>query len=87
MTNDLPFARDYDGETHAMLEGVFERAWEQLEERHLLAGQPENATEAREELAARIADAYEKGERDPETIEFVALRAFDSRLKPDQTKT
>jgi hypothetical protein len=83
MSRNSPFAGPYDRDTRAMMEGVFERAWEQLEARHLLVGKSANASEAREELAVRIAEAYEEGEREPETIEFVALRAFDSRLKPE----
>jgi C4-type Zn-finger protein len=83
MSSDSPFAREYDRATCTMLEGVFESAWEQLESRHFLAAQPPNAHAAREELASRIAEAYQEGERDPETIEFVALKAFDRWLKPE----
>lgn len=83
MTTGSPFARGYDRATCAMLEGVFTRAWEHLEARHLQAARPPNAPDVREELAVRIAEAYEEGERDPETIEFIALKAFDRWLKPD----
>lgn len=80
---DDPFAQGYDRATRMMLNGVFARAWDQLQVRHKLAAEAAHAPEARDELATRIADAYEKGERDPETIEYVALRAFDRWIKPD----
>lgn len=77
---------DYDPETQAMLAQVFERAWDQVRTLHSVAGQPQNAQEARDELAKRIAQVHANGERDPQTIELIALRAF-SRWAPPARKT
>lgn len=78
----MPFSgQSYDHETRCMLSAVFDNAWEHLQLLHFQTAQPQNVTEARAELAKRIAEAYEKGEREPQTLELVALRAFNRWLK------
>jgi hypothetical protein len=77
------FTRQYDSSTRMLLERVFAHAWEQLQLREGLVSSQAHAREAREELATRIAEAYENGEREPASIEFVALNAFDRWIKPD----
>jgi hypothetical protein len=71
------FEQSQDRETRAMLSRVFDSAWEQLRVLHAQAAQPGNEQSAREELAKRIAEAHRNGERDPETLKLVALKAFD----------
>lgn len=66
-----------DRETRAMLSRVFDSAWEQLRGLHVQTAQPRNEQAAREELAKRIAEAHQNGERDPEALKLVALKAFD----------
>lgn len=79
----MPFSQHkLDPKTRDMLAGVFERAWEQVRTLHSLAAQPQNEQAARDELAKHIAAAHKNGERDPEVIALVALRAFDSWAKP-----
>lgn len=81
----MPFAdRGYDRETEGMLSRVFDSAWERLQLAHLQTSQPQNAETARAELEKRIAEAHAGGERDPETIALVALRAFNRWLQRDE---
>ena len=64
-----------------ILSRTFDDAWEQLRVIHSQTAQPRNAKAAREELARRIAEAHANGERDPETIKLMALKAFDRWIK------
>ncbi len=71
----------YDMETRAILARVFESAWEHLQGMHPQTAQPENMQAAREELAKRISETYENGERDPETIKLISLKTFNRWMK------
>jgi hypothetical protein len=74
----LPFSKTpYDLETRAILARVFEDAWEQLRVMQPITAQPQNVRAARDELAKRISEAYERGEHDPEALKLTALKAFD----------
>lgn len=75
------FEQAHDRETRAMLSRVFDSAWEDLRGLHVQSAQPRNEQAAREELARRIAEVHQNGERDPATLKLVALKAFDRWIK------
>jgi hypothetical protein len=78
----MPFAQHgYDCKTRHLLSRVFDSAWEQLMVAHVQSAQPRNAQAARQELEKRIAEVHAKGERDPDTLKLMALRAFDQWIK------
>jgi len=80
----MPFAQHgYDSETRDLLSRVFDSAWERLRVVHQQAAQPRNVQAAREELEKRISEVHANGERDPDTIKLMALKAFDQRIKDD----
>jgi hypothetical protein len=75
----------HDPKTRVLLGDVFERAWEKVRAKHALAAEPRNEKAARQELAKRIDEAHENGERNPHTLELLAVRTFDRWTKPGDT--
>jgi hypothetical protein len=75
----MPFSRaSYDAQTVALLTRAFEGAWREVQLSHpgCTAG---DLTTTRKMMALRIMTAAKEGERDPERLTLVALRAVDGR--------
>jgi hypothetical protein len=65
-----------DAETRSLATRVFEAAWGELQS--LLVVEPLDPSGLRSALASRILNALKAGERDPERLRLLALRAIDA---------
>ena len=64
-----------DAETRSLATRVFDAAWGETQS--LLVVEPLDPTGLRSVLASRILKALNAGERDPERLRLLALRAID----------
>jgi hypothetical protein len=75
----MPFSEaSYDAQTLALVTEAFEGAWHEVQTWYP-GRNAEDLMTTRKMMALRIMTATKDGERDPERLKLIALRAVDGR--------
>ena len=69
----------YDSETLSVLNGAFDEAWREFQRATHSASEYRSMEVTRTMMALRIMTAANEGERDPDRLKEVAIRAVDGK--------